>query len=85
MSAPTTDPGLGDYCRDDGTVPAFDHVNQHLADLEAEPRDPDPVIAAEQDDRDRSAYRGDWLRAETAAARVLDMRMSAELDDRERE
>lgn len=88
MSAPTTtDPDRGGtYSRgEDGTVPAFDDVNRHLADLEAEPRDPDPVIAAEQDDRDRSAYRGDWVRADAAAARVLDLRMTAELDDRERE
>lgn len=83
MNAPTAD---RDYSRDtDGTVPSFDQVNRHLADLEAEPRDPDPVVAAEQDDRDRSAYRGDWLRAELANARVLEMRIDAELDDRERE
>lgn len=86
MSAPAADPALGQFSRgDDGTVPAFDQANSRLAALEREARDPDPEIAAAQDDRDRNAYLGDWVRAQVAAARVLDMRIAAQLDDRERE
>lgn len=39
-------------------------INDRLVDAWAEPLDPDPLVAAAQQDRDRQAARGDFDRAD---------------------